>query len=264
MAWWDTLANRIRQAFGGRIPAIPPPIPPVEVENWIQFVMTVTFIATREQSQQRLKYFRNTETNERIEFQRGRPKDELLKKIENWRIMGVLEEVDRPILRQIEGHLGGTCRLTDYAHIQESLAYGAYKHIINYIAEESEKRHLDDIAEGKPKANQYKIVDYTFMFSRNANMLKVPIPDSDKLSDDNEYQRKRAVRDFPSLNDMEEAVSWNQQRTREPTTSDVPMLADLRDVTYDKMVFTLKARIPRDWPDWEPEKIGEEIMRRGG
>lgn len=254
MTWWDTLANRIRIAFGGRAPMIPPPIPPVEVENWIQFVMTVTFIATREQSQQKEKYYRNTETNEKIVFQRGRPKEELLKKIENWRIMGVLEEVDRPILRQIEGHLGGTCRLTDYPHIQESLAYEAYQHIINYIADESGRRHMDDVEAGKPKQEQYKIVDYTFIFEKDKNLL----------ADENSYQKKRAVRDFPSIKDMEEVVNWAQQRTREPTTTDVPMLADLRDVTYDRMIFNLKARIPRDWPDWEPEKVGEEIMRRGG
>jgi len=260
LAIWDDWIKGLRNFFGIGAPPIPPPAFPglpirvPRVEEWIQFVYTVTFIATRDQRLQKKTTYRNIETGQvfrsgEIDLRKKEHRD----MIRGWEADGVLVKTEAEVLRKIEGHFTSYCTRRDYPIIQERLVQEAYQHILRFLKEESSARQAQDEARGLPKEAQQKIIDYTFIFSD---------PQRNLLHPDNSKQKREAESAFSELRDYEAIESWQAREVAEPGAR-VDTLADLRDVTYDRLIFNLRTNLPREWVTWTPAEVGDELMRRG-
>jgi hypothetical protein len=244
MAFWDGIVSRLRRLIWGEVaPPIPPPIPPPSVRLW-RFVLTMTFVGTREKKRQKVNYWHDTTTGESGRLPMGRPTIEFQRMVESGRI----EIMPRELMRRLEGHLSGYVANQFIEGRQvEWKEYCKNAWIASVEAWESTREDA--------KGNQLRYTD--FLLNPEANLIN-------QLA-----ERRKATQRFPEIADMPpEAFSMEvrpveEEQLKQLKKGEVEIQADLYDHTYSRLVFAYKKWYALDYPRTfaEGEDLGADLAK---
>ena len=247
MAFYDGFVNRLRRMMGIEgAPVIPPPIPgpqPPSVRLW-KFVMTMTFVGTRNKKRQKLSVWHDTFTDERGRLGQGRRSEEFNRMVESGRIK--IEKLE--MLRHLEGHFSG--------YVANEFIEGKADEWKEYC-KDAWTTTVGEWEGTREDAKGRQLAYSDFLLNPQANLINQPA------------ERRMAARRFSEITSMPpEAFSMEiapvpEEQLRQMKKGEVLISSDLYDHSYSRQVFIYQKYYPLAYPRTfaEGADLGEDLAK---